>query len=162
MKKLLLAALLGLSAVGAQAAEGAAGTGPNPYSDCGIGAALFGETKWAAVTSNVTWDLGTTALTSGTMSPNTCSGKQVKVAALISDTYAQLVEETAAGEGMHLASLLAVSECGTGQSAAAIAAIRAGVSESVAAESYASKSHVEKATDMYFAVQKATAANCTI
>ena len=34
-----------------------AGSGPNPYTDCGIGAALFSDTHWAAVTSNVIWDL---------------------------------------------------------------------------------------------------------
>ena len=48
------------------------GSGPNPFSDCGIGAALFPDTSWAAVTSNITWDIGTTALTSATMSPGTC------------------------------------------------------------------------------------------
>ena len=35
----------------------------NPYTDCGIGAALFPNTNWAAVTSNVIWDAGTTAVT---------------------------------------------------------------------------------------------------
>src|SRR5688572_5993856 len=48
----------------APAASKAPGAGPNPFSDCGIGAALFPKTGWAAVTSNVIWDIGTTALTS--------------------------------------------------------------------------------------------------
>ncbi len=50
------------------AANKAPGSGPNPFSDCGIGAALFKDTKWAAVSSNVIWDIGTTAVTSATAS----------------------------------------------------------------------------------------------
>ena len=46
----------------------------NPYTDCGIGAALFPNTNWAAVTSNATWDAGTTAVISATASEDTCSG----------------------------------------------------------------------------------------
>ena len=49
----------------------------NPYVDCGIGAALFPNTDWAAVTSNVIWDAGTTALISATASEDTCSGGDV-------------------------------------------------------------------------------------
>jgi hypothetical protein len=63
MKKLLF--LLSLCAVNLPniaLAGGPTGSGPNPYSDCGIGAALFKDTEWAAVTSNVTWDLGTTEI----------------------------------------------------------------------------------------------------
>ena len=44
----------------------APGSGPNPYTDCGIGAALFPNTHWAAATSNVIFDLGITAITSAT------------------------------------------------------------------------------------------------
>ena len=83
-----------------------AGSGPNPYSDCGIGAALFTETKWAAVTSNVIWDLGITAITSATASPETCSGKKVETAQFIIDNYDNLAEETAKGQGTHLIAML--------------------------------------------------------
>ena len=95
MKKITLALfaampMLTTMAPTAHAAD-APGSGPNPFSDCGIGAALFPETKWAAVTSNVIWDVGTTAVASATMSPQTCSGKQAKTAAFIYHTYDSLI-----------------------------------------------------------------------
>jgi hypothetical protein len=83
----LLIVVAGVLAAGAASAQDKAatadktpGTGPSPYTDCGIGAALFKETDWAAISSNVIWDLGSTALTSATMSPETCSKQKVKVA----------------------------------------------------------------------------------
>ena len=64
MKKLLLALILITLPLGTAFAEKKQGSGPNPYVECGIGAAIFPEVHWAAATSNVTWDLGSTALTS--------------------------------------------------------------------------------------------------
>ena len=55
---------------------------PSPYPDCGIGAALF-ENNTGATISNVIWDLGTTALTSATASPETCEGFNPDAAAFI-------------------------------------------------------------------------------
>ena len=43
----------------------------NPWIDCGIGAMIFTETNWAAVISNVIWDLGTTAVISGNSTDTT-------------------------------------------------------------------------------------------
>ncbi|MBI3771765.1 MAG: hypothetical protein HY272_03590 [Gammaproteobacteria bacterium] len=73
LKKLFAISVLMLSLPVAGHAEG--GVIPpsqmkNPWLDCGIGAMIFTETKWAAVTSNVIWDLGTTAVTSGASTPN--------------------------------------------------------------------------------------------
>lgn len=136
------------------------GTGPNPYSDCGIGAALFNETKWAAVTSNVIWDLGTTALISGTLSPNTCSGKQVKVALFIRDTQPQLAEEAAAGSGQHLTAVLNLSECKSERHPQAIKAIRASMAKSVAAPGYSAQSDIQKSSTLYQAVESAVSNSC--
>ena len=87
------------------------GSGPNPFSDCGIGAALFKDTKWAAVTSNVIWDVGTTAVTSATASPETCTGANIIAAKFIIDNYDNIVEEIAEGSGDHLASMYGVLGC---------------------------------------------------
>src|SRR5258708_18836019 len=87
-------------------ASKAPGSGPNPYTDCGIGAALFSDTKWAAVTSNVIWDLGTTAVISATASPQTCQGKKVAPARFIDATYPSLPEEPPPGHGEHLTPVL--------------------------------------------------------
>ena len=122
----------------------AAGSGPSPYTDCGIGAALFTETKWAAVTSNVIWDLGITALVSATASPQTCSGKKVTAALFIRDTYDELTEEAAVGTGEHLTAAMTMFGCnGEAQNAAALQ-VRSAMGASVSAPEYADKAPLTK------------------
>jgi hypothetical protein len=162
-KKIIGTIALAISALTSNTAfaqDKQAGTGPNPYADCGIGAALFSDTKWAAVVSNVTWDLGTTALISGTMSPNTCSGKQVKVALFIRDTQAQLAEEAAVGSGEHLTAVLNLSECSSTHHAQAIGAIRASMAKSIAAPGYSAQTGIQKSTSLYKAVDAAVTNSC--
>jgi hypothetical protein len=160
----LTLAALSLGFTGTVAAEEsrATGSGPNPYSDCGIGAALFSETAWAAVTSNVIWDLGITAITSATASPQTCSGKKVKTAQLIGTSYEALAQETAAGSGRHLATLMTIQECPQARQQAAIDEMRGQLAKVVADGAYTSQSRQQKATDMYFISEQASAHNCQI
>ena len=148
----------------ANAQEKEPGSGPSPYRDCGIGAALFPNTHWAAVTSNVIWDLGTTAVTSATMSPETCSGAEVEAARFINDTYDSVVEETAKGEGEHLIALLEIYGCDSSVHSDIVDAIRPEVGAAVIDESYSSMTHLQKA-EQYFQlvdtqVRTAYAQNC--
>jgi Protein of unknown function (DUF3015) len=162
MKKFLIAAtlLMAGNTLTAMASDKVAGAGPNPYSDCGIGAALFTDTKWAAVTSNVIWDIGTTAVTSATMSPQTCNGKSMKVAAFIKDTYEQLVEETATGEGAHLTAVLQLAGCSAAQLPQAASTLRDAVGVVVSQDGYSAMPSMEKAFQVYSAVdQSATVCN---
>jgi hypothetical protein len=129
-----------------------AGSGPNPFSDCGIGAALFPTQKVLAVTSNVIWDVGTTALTSATASPETCSGKNVTAAKFILDSYDSLAEETARGQGQHLDALLSILEVEKSSQAAVIASIRAQMSQKVATADYTAASKAEKSSQYYESV----------
>ena len=147
-------------AVAADASK-APGSGPSPYSDCGIGAALFSETKWAAVTSNVIWDLGTTAVISATASPQTCSGKKVAAARFINTTYAALAEETAAGRGEHLTAVLDILGCKSEQRPAAVSMIRYNMGQTVAKPRYLKQTHLEKAGDFYQIIDTAVTASCT-
>lgn len=133
-----------------------AGTGPNPYSDCGIGAAIFQETAWAAATSNVIWDLGTTALISATASPDTCSGKNVKAAQFIIDTYDNLVEESSQGKGEHLTTVMNIMECDSATHAIVANDIRKGAASVVNSANYDKESRIEKATRMFSVVFSAT------
>ncbi|WP_205125623.1 DUF3015 family protein [Pseudomethylobacillus aquaticus] len=159
---LAIAAILGMS-VNVQAdSSKPAGSGPNPYSDCGIGAALFSNTGWAAVTSNVIWDLGSTAITSATASPETCSGKNIKTALFIRDTYTQLVEESAAGDGMHLKTALNLVECGEAQQSNAIQAVRSEMGAALSNADYQGKTHLEKSSDFYNVINKAAARHCSV
>lgn len=143
------------------AQDKAAGSGPSPYADCGIGAALFSETKWAAVTSNVIWDLGITALISATSSPQTCSGKKVTAALFIRDTYDTLAEETAAGKGEHLTAAMTMFGCSADVQASVAQQVRGAMAASVAAPDYADKKPLDKAAGFYTIMDKAAAgASC--
>ncbi len=123
----------------------------NPYTDCGIGAALFPETHWAAVSSNVIWDLGSTAITSATSSPNTCSHKNNAVALYIRDTYNQIVEESVKGDYTHLTAALNILECGVSHSAAT-QKIRSDIGQLITADDYQGKAHLDKSADLFNAV----------
>lgn len=128
------------------------GTGPNPYRDCGIGAALFPNVNWAAVTSNVIWDVGTTAVISATASPETCQGQNVVAAAFIYETFDSLTEETAKGEGEHVATLFNILEVSEEQRADVLMSVRSAMSLHVDNSSFSALSKVDKAETFYFSV----------
>lgn len=136
------------------------GTGPNPYKDCGIGAAIFSDTAWAAAISNVIWDLGSTALTSATASPETCSASSVKTAKLINESYDSIALETARGSGEHLSAVLTVAGCSTFQQPSAVTAIRASMSEQVTDDSYANMSNLDKSAAYYSILTQAASTHC--
>ncbi|HEX4974415.1 MAG TPA: DUF3015 family protein [Pseudomonadales bacterium] len=84
------------------------------YTECGLGGAIAPTSDVVAAITNITFDLGTTAISSNMSSPETCNGgKEVKAAALIINNTVALEKEAAAGEGETLAALEAVSGCST-------------------------------------------------
>lgn len=169
MKKLLtsIATTLSLSVSGVVFAAGVgpsqpAGSGPNPFSDCGIGAALFKDLAWAAVTSNIIWDLGTTAVTSATASPQTCSRNNIKAAMMVRDAYARIVEDAARGQGEHLTATLGLFSCEGARQDATTQAVRAGVREAVSAPGYNDQQALEKAGQLYNIIDRATRLHCAV
>ena len=135
------------------------GSGPNPFSDCGIGAALFKDTKWAAVSSNVIWDIGTTAVTSATASPETCTGANVVAAKFIIDNYDNIVEELAEGEGNYLASMYNVLGCGEIAQPTMTSAIRSEMASSISQSDYKEKDLVSKSSHLYSVVNNTATLN---
>lgn len=131
----------------------------NPWTDCGIGAMIFDETKWAAVLSNVIWDLGTTAVTSNVSSKQTCEGKQVAAAFFINETYVNIEEETAKGNGAHLTAMLNILGCDTAVQPAIVASLRSDFSKSIMQTSYTEKSISAKAQDYYFMLDQQLSSN---
>lgn len=125
---------------------------PNPYSDCGIGAALFAKNETAAIISNVIWDLGTTAFTSATASPDTCKAKSVETAQFILESYDNLTEEVAQGSGEHLAALMDILSVEEAERPNTIAQLRNKLSHIVSTASYTSNDKVSKASDFYDAL----------
>lgn len=82
------------------------------YKQCGIGGAIFGNSsEILAIISNVTFDLGTTAAISNSMSPETCQGGNVRAAVLIKEAFPSVEQDLAAGEGAHLSALANVASC---------------------------------------------------
>ncbi|MBV0933051.1 DUF3015 family protein [Marinobacterium weihaiense] len=139
----------------------ATGSGPNPFTDCGIGAALFQDVHWAAVTSNVIWDLGTTAVTSATASPETCSARKVQTAQFILDTYENLAEDTARGYGEHLTAAMNTFGCAADKQAIISMQLRQAMAHEVANPEYAEQSSHEKAQRYYQALDTASAGRCS-
>lgn len=166
MNKLLITSLalaISTSSFTAMSADKTPGSGPNPFSDCGIGAALFSETKWAAVSSNVIWDIGTTAVTSATASPETCTGAKVVAAKFIIDNYDNLVEEIAEGSGTYLTSMYNVLGCSAINQVGMTQDIRNGMSESLLEANYQDKNLAEKSLDLYNAMNNsATLSSCVV
>lgn len=123
----------------------------NPYVDCGIGAALFPNTDWAAVTSNVIWDAGTTALISATASEDTCSGGDVATAQLIHDKFELLETDLMLGEGDNLNALTASLGCEvTGDLTSSISSNMKSV---ISNDKYSESTRVEKSISFYEALQ---------
>ncbi|MBX2834437.1 MAG: DUF3015 domain-containing protein [Micavibrio sp.] len=162
MKKTLLALAAIIIALPTAAKAGEVGTGPNPYTDCGIGAALFTspDYHWAAVLSNVIWDLGTTAVTSAVSSPETCSKSKVHTAALILETLPEMEKDVAMGEGEYVLALAETMGCSSTDGLAA--SMRQGYAGVVSDASYDAKNDIERATAMYNVARDAAATNsCT-
>jgi hypothetical protein len=143
MKKLLLiTTLLGFS--------GTTLAGPNPFKDCGIGAALFENTPWAAVTSNTIWDAGTTAVTSATASPETCSNSnpEVKTSVFILENFESVEQELLEGEGEYVSNLGDIMGCSVKETSAMVEEVRGEMSE----KQILTEVKVEKAEDLYLKV----------
>tara|TARA_B110000908_G_scaffold171624_1_gene235055 strand:+ start:735 stop:1235 length:501 start_codon:yes stop_codon:yes gene_type:complete len=149
-------AMISMSASLAMAKNGTQGSGPSPYVDCGIGGAIFKNTGWAAATSNVIWDAGTTAVTSATASPETCNAKKVETAQFILDTYDSLVEDSAKGEGEHLTTMMNIVGCSAEMRKSIVQNVRSGISKNVASSDYDSQSKIEKASALYNVVDSST------
>jgi hypothetical protein len=122
------------------------------YTDCGLGAMIAPKNGAVAAVTNVTWDLGTTAISSNASSADTCQGGKVKTAAFVFQQYAQLEKDLAQGEGKHLAALMTIAGCPAG----AAQTLRANFAAAVASPAYATKTRYEQAEALYGQVQQAS------
>ena len=87
------------------------------FAQCGLGGLIgsaFEEDEttadFVAISTNVTWDLGTTAASSNSSSPGTCARKNVKVASYIKNSYPQIEKDLAVGQGAYIDGLLDAME----------------------------------------------------
>ena len=132
----------------------------NIWRDCGIGALIFTETKWAAVTSNIIWDLGITGSSSTSSSQDQCAGKGASTANFIYENYAILEEETAIGEGPHLVTMLNILGCKSFEHNQIIGNIRSSFSNDLKQSGHSSKSKLQKAKVYYDNVIRTSSKQC--
>ena len=148
-----LAVFVGLATV-SNAAHAA-----NPYSDCGIGAAIFPNNPALAASSNAIWDLGSTAVTSATASEETCTNVQNNTASFILETMPQLETELALGAGEHLDALAGLLQC---ESPSAVIFASQKYEDFIATVEYLTASDVEKASALYNSLKTAKVDSCQI
>lgn len=148
MKKKIVQALAVLSVL-AVAQPSVARDFAEIYTQCGLGAMIAPKHEAVAAVTNVTWDLGTTAISSNATSPETCQGGKGKTAAFIHDAYPQLEKDLAKGEGAYLDTLLTLSGCASNVRPAVATALRKDFSTSVADPQYSRQSRYEQASGLY-------------
>jgi hypothetical protein len=119
------------------------------YTDCGLGALIAPRTPAVAAVTNVTFDLGTTAIISNVSSPETCQGGKALAAAFINDAYEPLEADLARGQGKYLDSLATLAGVRDEGKAAFASGLRKEFAASVAAEDYAGKNRFQKAENLY-------------
>lgn len=117
----------------------------NAWKHCGIGAMIFDDNPQAAAISNIIWDSGTTALTSATASEDTCDSKELATALYILETYSNLEEETAKGQGQHMTAMLSMMGCESASHSHIIGSVRNEFAKSMNDASASNQSVLSKA-----------------
>lgn len=124
------------------------------YEECGLGAMIAPKNPAVAAVTNVTWDSGTTAISSNISSPGTCSGGKEKTAAFINESYEPLESDLASGSGTYLDTLTSLIGCEPQTKNEFIAALRNDFAKLVAEPGYTNKSRFAKAESLYNLVYK--------
>ena len=127
------------------------------YTDCGIGG-LIGSAigsdedsvaNVAAVVTNITFDLGTTAISSNTTSPDTCARGKERTAAFIYESYDSLEADLASGHGVYLDGLAALAGYEGDTRDRFVAGVRSGFARLVAAPEYPKQDRFAKSEALY-------------
>ena len=127
------------------------------YTDCGLGG-LIGSAigskedtlaNIAAVVTNITFDLGTTAISSNTTSPGTCARGKEKTAAFIYESYESLETDLASGDGVYLDALVALAGNEEQTRERFVAAVRSGFAKLVAMPEYPEQDRFTRSEALY-------------
>ncbi len=124
------------------------------YTDCGIGAMIAPNNGAVAAVTNVTWDLGTTAISSNISSPDSCMGGQERTAAFIHGSYEYLEQDLARGCGTYLDALMVLAGYDSQTKQEGIKALRNDFAKVVSEPGYTDKNSFEKAKALYGLVYK--------
>ncbi|GBE15435.1 hypothetical protein BMS3Abin14_01499 [bacterium BMS3Abin14] len=119
------------------------------YTDCGLGAMIAPHSDGVAAVTNVTWDLGTTAISSNISSPDSCGGGKEKMAAFVYDSQDLLLQELANGSGGYLDALTALAGIEAAQKELFISTLRSDVGHFVMTSEFTTQSRFEKAEALF-------------
>lgn len=126
------------------------------FSECGLGGLIAqgvedkDNSVFTAVSTNVTWDLGTTASsTYYSTGKDSCANKRVKVAVFINESYDKLEKEIAQGNGKYLDALASLAVDNTLEKSEYNSSLRKKFALIVADKSYSKLSHQEKVEKLY-------------
>lgn len=157
MSKVVKILALVLFAVLAFSQPGMAREFADIYTDCGLGAMIAPRNDAVAAVTNVTWDCGTTAISSQATTPDSCQGGKEKLAWFINDSYESLENDLASGQGTYLDTLLVLAGRDSLGKDEYIAALRIDFAKIVADPTYTNQSRFEKAEALYNLVYKQSA-----
>ena len=126
------------------------------YSECGLGGLIAqgiqdrDTSNLVAISTNVTWDLGTTASsTYYSTGEDSCANKKVRVALFINQSFDKLEKEIAQGTGKYLDGLANLALDDKKMKAEYISSLRKKFSEVIADKKYSKLSHNEKVEKLY-------------
>ena len=126
------------------------------YVGCGlgglIGSAVDNQTgsQVLAISTNITFDLGTTASISYYSSEDTCYNNKAVTVAFIHQSYENLEKEIAMGKGKYFDALTTLAMGHEGNSDEYQAKVRQQFAEVVADESYLQLSRLEKVEKLFY------------
>ena len=156
MKAMAVASILGTALISGNANAEKEFDFQKVYVGCGlggmIGSAIDNETasQVLAISTNITFDLGTTANISYYSSDDTCYNNKAVTVAFINQSYEKLEKEIAMGNGKYFDALTALAVGQEGNSDEYQAKVRQQFSEVVADESYLQLSRVEKVEKLFY------------
>lgn len=149
MKKKMMMMVVAISSIFVVSQPSMAREFADIYTECGLGAIIAPRNSAVAAVTNVTWDSGTTAISSNISSPGSCAGGKGKTAALIHDAYEYLARDLSKGSGSYLNTLLTLSSCQPAARPAIIGALRNEFSKVVAKPGYSLQNRYEQAENFY-------------
>ncbi len=123
------------------------------FEECGIGALLFPDWPVGASVSNFTWDLGTTASTSGLTTPNACKGGKANLASYLYKSYDSIEKDLAKGDGKYLDMLVQLSGKTTEGKEMFVQRLRVKFREVVERNDYSSLDRLAKTKLMFTIIQ---------
>lgn len=130
------------------------------YTECGLGAIIAPNNGVVAAVTNVTWDLGTTAVSTNISSPESCAGGKKKTAALLIQNYAQIERDLARGKGEHLAAVMVAAGCSATSQEAVATSLRNGLQARASKADFATATRLDRAKAVYNDL--GAAGTCTI